>query len=75
MVRNARNPYHGQDNCAIANRLKNDYSQCPDMWQKNTANCYQNNVAWLYSINEYFPIKMITICKTESLPRNTESFF
>ncbi|MGG2140361.1 group II intron maturase-specific domain-containing protein [Symbiopectobacterium sp. RP] len=31
----------------IANRLKNDYSQCPDMWQKNTANCYQNNVAWL----------------------------
>ncbi|MGG2140111.1 hypothetical protein [Symbiopectobacterium sp. RP] len=32
----------------IAKRLKNDYSQCPDMWQKNTANCYQNNVAWLY---------------------------
>ncbi|MGG2143648.1 hypothetical protein [Symbiopectobacterium sp. RP] len=32
----------------IANRLKNDYSQFPDMWQKNTANCYQNNVAWLY---------------------------
>ncbi|MGG2141489.1 hypothetical protein [Symbiopectobacterium sp. RP] len=32
---------------AIAKRLKNDYSQCPDMWQKNTANCYQNNVAWL----------------------------
>ncbi|MGG2141519.1 hypothetical protein [Symbiopectobacterium sp. RP] len=31
----------------IANRLKNDYRQCPDMWQKNTANCYQNNVAWL----------------------------
>ncbi|MGG2140797.1 hypothetical protein [Symbiopectobacterium sp. RP] len=31
----------------IANRLKNDYSQYPDMWQKNTANCYQNNVAWL----------------------------
>ncbi|MGG2143265.1 hypothetical protein [Symbiopectobacterium sp. RP] len=31
----------------IAKRLKNDYSQCPDMWQKNTANCYQNNVAWL----------------------------
>ncbi|MGG2142858.1 hypothetical protein [Symbiopectobacterium sp. RP] len=31
----------------IANRLKNDYSQCPDMWQKNTANCYQNNVALL----------------------------
>ncbi|MGG2142414.1 hypothetical protein [Symbiopectobacterium sp. RP] len=29
----------------IAKRLKNDYSQCPDMWQKNTANCYQNNVA------------------------------
>ncbi|MGG2140725.1 hypothetical protein [Symbiopectobacterium sp. RP] len=20
------------------------------MWQKNTANCYQNNVAWLYSM-------------------------
>ncbi|MGG2142545.1 hypothetical protein [Symbiopectobacterium sp. RP] len=33
---------------SIANRLKNDYIQCPDMWQKNTANCYQNNVAWLY---------------------------
>ncbi|MGG2143115.1 hypothetical protein [Symbiopectobacterium sp. RP] len=32
---------------AIANRLKNDYSQCPDMWQKNTANCHQNNVALL----------------------------
>ncbi|MGG2141800.1 hypothetical protein [Symbiopectobacterium sp. RP] len=36
------------NNINIANRLKNDYSQCPDMWQKNTANCYQNNVAWLY---------------------------
>ncbi|MGG2141947.1 hypothetical protein [Symbiopectobacterium sp. RP] len=38
-------PLHYSD---IANRLKNDYSQCPDMWQKNIANCYQNNVAWLY---------------------------
>ncbi|MGG2140025.1 hypothetical protein [Symbiopectobacterium sp. RP] len=37
----------GYKNKTIANRLKNDYSQCPDMWQKNTANCYQNNVAWL----------------------------
>ncbi|MGG2142767.1 hypothetical protein [Symbiopectobacterium sp. RP] len=31
----------------IANRLKNDYSQCPDMRQKSIAGCYQNNVGWL----------------------------
>ncbi|WP_440864707.1 hypothetical protein [Symbiopectobacterium purcellii] len=31
--------------CAIANRLKNDYSRCPDMWQRSIAGCYQNNVA------------------------------
>ncbi|MGG2142208.1 hypothetical protein [Symbiopectobacterium sp. RP] len=24
----------GADTGHIANRLKNDYSQCPDMWQK-----------------------------------------
>ncbi|WP_440866474.1 hypothetical protein [Symbiopectobacterium purcellii] len=29
----------------IANRLKNDYSRCPDMWQRSIAGCYQNNVA------------------------------
>ncbi|MGG2140436.1 hypothetical protein [Symbiopectobacterium sp. RP] len=38
----------GRKSELIANRLKNDYSQCPDMWKKNTANCYQNNVALLY---------------------------
>ncbi|MGG2141493.1 BRO-N domain-containing protein [Symbiopectobacterium sp. RP] len=32
----------------IANRLKNDYNRCPDMWQKSIAGCYQNNVGWLY---------------------------
>ncbi|WP_440865700.1 hypothetical protein [Symbiopectobacterium purcellii] len=34
----------GVFNC-IANRLKNDYSRCPDMWQRSIAGCYQNNVA------------------------------
>ncbi|WP_440866444.1 hypothetical protein [Symbiopectobacterium purcellii] len=29
----------------IANRLKNDYSRCPDIWQRSIAGCYQNNVA------------------------------
>ncbi|MGG2142819.1 FAD-binding protein [Symbiopectobacterium sp. RP] len=43
-------PYLG----CIANRLKNDYNQCPDMWQKNTANYYQNNVAWLYDFQRCF---------------------